>query len=89
MTLDYRCVGFRQWRCLVQQARARNAARSTEALAVRIDSEAIHELAREALAAATQARHAATVLDHSTAFSSARRAMALEAQAVALARASS
>jgi hypothetical protein len=40
MTLDYRSVGFRQWRCLVQQAHARNAARSTEALAVRTDSEA-------------------------------------------------
>jgi hypothetical protein len=88
MALDYRCPGFRQWRCLVQQAHARNAALNTEALAARTDFDPIRELAREALVAATQALNAATALDHSTAFECARRAMALEAKAVALARAS-
>lgn len=89
MTLDYRCVGFRQWRCIVQSSRASAAARSTEALAVRTDSEAIRVLALEALTAAALARCAAAALDHPIALSCARHAMALEAQALALARASS
>jgi len=63
------------------------AARSTEELALRNDSEAIRVLGGEALTAAALARYAATALDHSTAFACARRAMALEAQAVALATA--
>jgi hypothetical protein len=87
MTLGYRSPGFRQWRCLVQSSRASSAARSTEALAVRTGSEAIRLLAQEAVAAATNARYAASTLDHSTAFDCARRAMALEARAIALATA--
>ena len=89
MPFDYRSPAFRQWRCLVQASRATAAARSVETLAARIGSETIGQLAREALAAAEGARAAAEVLDHSTAFDSAQRAMALEARAVALARARS
>jgi hypothetical protein len=87
MTIDYRSPGFRQWRCLVQASRATTAARSVETLAARFESETIANLAREALTSAEGARAAAGVLDHSTALDCAQRAMALEAQAVALARA--
>ena len=87
MPFDYRSPGFRQWRCLVQASRATAAARSVETLAARIGSETIGQLAREALTAAEGARAAAGVLDHSTAFDCARKAMACEAQAITLAKA--